>query len=161
MDFLTKIASLATGGLADSIFNVVKTYFPPDMPPEKKAEAQIAIERLAMEREKLANDAARDAEQAVNDRLRIYEGTAAELTTIPVLGPIMVFLRGAQRPIIGYATIWLDYNVFAGTWRLEPGAQENCFWVINVLVLGFLFGERALRNLAPVIQVLTQRPTAK
>jgi len=162
MDFLSKIANVATGGLAETILDAVKTYFPPDMPAEKKAELQIAIERLAMEREKNANDAAREAEQAVNDRLKLYEGTAAELATIPVLGPIMVFARGALRPLIGYATIWLDYNVFAGTWRLEPGAQENCFWVINVLVLGFLFGERALRNLAPVLQVLTSRgPIAK
>lgn len=157
-DFLTKIANVATGGLAGTILETVKAYFPPDMPAEKKAEMQISIERMVMEREKNAADAARDAENAFNERLRQYEGTAAELATIPVLGPIMVFLRGAQRPIIGYATIWLDYNVFSGVWKLEPGAQENCFWVINALVLGFLFGERALRNLAPVLQTLTQRP---
>ena len=154
--FLEKLADVATGGLASTIFEAVKTYFPPDMPPEKKAEMQIAIERIAMEREKNVNDAIRESEQAINDRIKIYEGTASDLTAIPVLGTIMLFLRGAQRPIIGYVTIYLDYMVFSGQWKLLPGTQESCFWIINFLVLGFLFGERALKNVAPLITEIMQ-----
>jgi hypothetical protein len=156
MGFLDKLASVATGGLAGAVLDVVKTYFPPDLSAEKKAEMQVAIERLAMERERNTNDAIRDSEQAINERIRAYEGTASDLASLPILGPIMLFLRGAQRPIIGYATMYLDYQVFSGTWELTPGQQESAFWVINLLVLGFLFGERAVKNVAPMITGMVQ-----
>ena len=29
---------------------------------------------------------------------------------------------------------------------------QSVFWVINFLVLGFLFGERAMRNILPLLQ---------
>lgn len=151
MGILEKIAGIATGGLAKEVFGMVKAYFPPDMPPEKQAELQLELERIAMQREKNTNDAMREAEQAINERIKVYEGTASDLSAIPVLGSVMLFLRGSQRPIIGYATIWLDYQVFSGGWNLMPGPQESSFWIINFLVLGFLFGERALKNVAPLI----------
>lgn len=151
MAFLEKIADIATGGLAKEVFGMVKAYFPPDMPPEKQAEVQLGLEQIAMQREKNVNDGVRDAEQAINERIKVYEGTASDLAAIPILGAVMLFLRGAQRPIIGYATIWLDYQVFSGVWKLEAGPQESSFWIINFLVLGFLFGERALKNVAPLI----------
>jgi hypothetical protein len=136
--------------------DVVKTYFPPEMSPEKRAEMQLALGRLELERERATNDAIRDSEQAINERIRAYEGTASDLSSLPLLGPLMLFLRGAQRPIIGYATIWLDYQVFSGAWELAPGQQESAFWVINLLVLGFLFGERAVKNVAPLLTNLMQ-----
>jgi hypothetical protein len=39
---------------------------------------------------------------------------------------------------------------FMGRWQLSE-AQESALWVINFLVLGFLFGERAVQNVAPLI----------
>jgi len=151
MNFFAKIASIATGGLAQQVIGVVEKYFPPDLSPEKKAEIQIALERVQMEREKNANDASREAEQSLNQRIREHEGTASDLKTIPYLGPLMIFLRGAQRPIIGYGTIYLDFQVFSGSWSLVPGTQESAFWIVNLLVLGFLFGERAVKNVAPLL----------
>lgn len=156
MGFLDKLADIATGGLGSAVMDIVKTYFPPDISPEKRAQMQVELERLAMEREKNTNDAIRDSEQAINERIKAYEGTAADLASMPILGPLMLFLRGAQRPIIGYATIVLDYQVFSGAWKLAPGEQSSAFWVINLLVLGFLFGERAVKNVAPLIQNMMQ-----
>lgn len=152
MGVFSKIIEVATGGLGGQIVDLVKTYIPADMPPEKKAELTLSIERLAMEREKNTNDAIRDSELAINERIREYEGTAKDLQAVPVLGPIMIFLRGAQRPIVGYAAVYLDYMVFSGQWDLDGLAQvESAFWVINVLVFGFLFGERAVRNVMPMV----------
>jgi hypothetical protein len=161
MSFFGKILEVATGGLAKEVSGLIQAYFPPDMTPEKKAELQVALERLMMEREKNANDAARDAEEAINERVKIYEGTAGDLSTIPILGPVMLFLRGGQRIMIGYGTVYLDFQVFSGTWKLEGGTQESCFWIINFLVLGFLFGERALRNVAPLLTQLMQAKNGK
>lgn len=161
MNFLEKIANVATGGLAGEIVGLVKSYFPPDMPPEKKAELQVAIERLAMEREKNTNDAARDAEAVINERIKSYEGTAQDVLAVPFFGPVMVFLRGGQRIVIGYGTVYLDYMVFSGSWTLKDGTQESCFWIINFLVLGFLFGERALKNLAPLLTQIMQSKGVK
>lgn len=152
MSFLSKLADVATGGLGGQIVDLVKTYLPPDMSPEKKAQLTIELERLAMEREKNTNDAIRDSELAVNERIREYEGTAKDLQALPILGPAMIFLRGAQRPIVGYVTIYLDYMIFSGQWDVSGQPQvESAFWVINMLVFGFLFGERAIRNVMPMI----------
>lgn len=161
MSFLGKIASVLTGGLAKEVFGVIKDYFPPDMSPEKKAELQLQIERIVMEREKNANDAMRDAENAINERVKSYEGTAGDVAAIPYLGPIMLFLRGGQRIVIGYGTVYLDFMVFSGTWTLKDGTQESCFWIINFLVLGFLFGERALKNVGPLLAQIMQAKGGK
>jgi hypothetical protein len=60
-------------------------------------------------------------------------------------------LRGAQRPIIGYGTMYVDYMVFSGMWKLPDGPVTNAWFLSNALVLAFLFGERAIRNVAPLI----------
>lgn len=158
MSFLDKIVDVATGGLAKQVMDTVKAYFPPDMNAQQKADLQVSLERIAMEREKNTNDAIRDSEEALNERIKMYEGTAQDVLAVPILGPIMVFLRGAQRICFGYGTIYLDFQVFSGGWKLEAGTQESCFWIVNFLVLGFLFGERAIKNVGPLIaQILSAR----
>ncbi|WP_230413519.1 hypothetical protein [Zooshikella ganghwensis] len=66
----------------------------------------------------------------------------------------MLFLRGAQRPVWGFATLYLDLCWFA-TWQLTV-QQETALTLINVLVLGFLFGERAIKNVMPLIMQVTR-----
>lgn len=102
-----------------------------------------------------------DATQQIQDdyeqRIRDLEGTAADLKTIPILGPIVIFLRGTQRPVWGYGVMWMDYNVYSGIWHLPAGSREEaCFYIINLLVLGFLFGERAIQNLMPLFERLLE-----
>jgi hypothetical protein len=90
---------------------------------------------------------ANEADREFNARIRDLEGTAADLKSLPVLGNIMLFLRGSQRPIWGFCTLFLDYQVYSGAWKLTSGTQqEAAFYIINFLVLGFLFGERAVQN---------------
>jgi len=152
MGFFEKLSNIATGGLVTEVVDLVKTYLPPEMSPEKKAELTLNLENIALTREKNLEAAIAQSEALINERIREYEGTAKDLQSVPILGPLMIFLRGAQRPVIGYATIYLDFMVFSGKWNLSTDPQlSSAFWVINVLVFGFLFGERAVRNVMPVI----------
>lgn len=145
----------AVGGIAGVILDTVKAYLPPDMSPEKKADMALAVQAQAFQHEKDVLSAAHAAEEDVNARIAMYEGTASDLKAIPFLGAIMLFARGAQRPVWGFATILMDYQVFSGAWPLKDGSQTaGAFYILNLLVLGFLFGERAIINVMPFITAM-------
>lgn len=161
MGFLSKIGDVLTGGLADTAFKAVKEYFPPDMSPEQEAQVKLQLEKMELQRRAQADKALADAEGRINERIRLYEGTASDLKAVPFLGPLMLFLRGAQRPVWGFATLYLDWLWFTDWGALTP-QQESALWVINLLVLGFLFGERAVKNVAPMMRdALVARERAK
>lgn len=157
MGILGKLIGAATGGLGKEIVSTVEKYFPPDLSPEQKALIQLEAERIENERQRQVNEAIAESEKAINERIAMYEGTAKELKTIPVLGAVMIFLRGCQRIVWGYGTLWLDYRWFSGDMGTTE-QQESALWLINLLVLGFLFGERAVKNGAPfVVDILKAR----
>jgi hypothetical protein len=139
MAIFDKIASLFGGGLVDSMLDTVKAYFPPGMTPQQEAELRLELERQ------------------VTERISLLEGTATDLRSVPVIGPIMLFMRGAQRPVWGFAVLYADMMWFSGKWGVMTTQQESALWVINLLVLGFVFGERAVANLAPVISDIMSR----
>lgn len=150
--------SMVTGGLSDRVADIVEGVVGEQLPPDKKAELRLALERETTERERVATAAASDAERNLTDRIAQLEGTAADLRAIPFLGPIILFLRGCQRPAWGFAVMFMDWKVFSASgsssagWSLPAdGPITLAFLAINVLVLGFLFGERALKNVAPLI----------
>lgn len=157
MAIFDKIASLFGGGLVDSMLDTVKAYFPPGMTPQQEAELKLGLERLAFEKQKQADAMMADAERQVTERISLLEGTATDLRSIPLLGPAMLFLRGAQRPTWGFAVMYADMMWFSGKWGVMTVQQESALWVINLLVLGFVFGERAVANLAPVISDMMSR----
>ena len=93
-----------------------------------------------------------EADQEFNQRIKDLEGTAQDLHQSGWLGKVVLFMRGAQRPLWGYFVAYMDFMVFAGYWNLNENEKlESAFWIINFLVLGFLFGERAVKNVAPMI----------
>jgi hypothetical protein len=155
MSFLTDIAGI--GGIGDKVIDAVEKYFPPDVSPEQKAQLSLAIKNIELDQQRLMDAAIASAENAINDRIASYEGTASDLKSVPVLGPFMLFLRGGQRVLIGYGTVAMDYYVFSGAWKLPEGPLTNCFWLINALVLVFLFGERAVLNVAPLLTQLMKK----
>lgn len=157
MAIFDKIASLFGGGLVDSMLDTVKAYFPPGMTPQQEAELKLELERLAFEKQKQADSMLADAERQVTERISLLEGTATDLRSIPVIGPIMLFMRGAQRPAWGFAVLYADMMWFSGRWGVLTQQQESALWVINLLVLGFIFGERAVANIAPVIGDMMSR----
>lgn len=156
MGFFSGLMEVATGGLGKTIVDTITKYFPPDMTPEQKANIELAAQQIELQRTLQFNQAQNEAEKTLNERIAMYEGSAADLKTIPILGALMLFLRGAQRPVWGFATIFLDYQVFSATWKLYDPIISNAFWVVNFLVLGFLFGERAVTNIMPFITNMIQ-----
>lgn len=158
MSFLSAIGGILGGekGLGGTILDAVKSYFPPDMSPEQKAQMEMAIKTAADKQANIVMDKAMEADKAVTDRIAKLEGTATDLLQLPVVGRFIMFLRGCQRPIWGFATLYLDFLWFT-EWKLTD-RQETALIVINVLVLGFLFGERTIKNLEPLLlQVFGQK----
>lgn len=147
------LTNALTGGLADTLFDAIKTYFPPEMPLEEKGKLMLQLQRLELEKKQQADEVLLDAERELTQRISQLEGTAKDLKTIPYLGGLVIFMRGCQRPIWGFFTLWLDYQWFSH-WTLSSH-QQQALIAINLLVLGFLFGERAAKNIAPwIIQAI-------
>lgn len=149
MGIFSKITDALGGSFVKEIVGVAKEYFPPDMSPEKKAEMEIRLAELAMEKQRNLDVAILESEREITNRIASLEGTAQDLRSIPVVGPIMLFLRGMQRQIWSYGTIYCDFMWFSGKWQVTS-QQESALWIINFLVLGFLFGERAIQNVMPL-----------
>lgn len=158
MTILGNVLSAITGGgsdAADSIgtglVKAIEDYFPPNITPEQKVSIQLAADNFGLQKTVQLATLASTAEKEMDDRIAMYEGSASDLKAIPILGPVMLFLRGAQRPVWGFATIYIDYAVFSGLWKLSDPMVQNAFWIHNTLVLGFLFGERAVTNIMPYV----------
>jgi len=160
MSLLKGIADFVSGGLFKEVKEVIKDYFPPDMSPQQQAELQIKLGELEQKKLQQASQLIMDAETNLTQRIATLEGSAQDLRAIPIVGPLVIFLRGLQRPVWGYMTLYIDVMWFSGKWKMED-QQESAMWIINLLVLGFLFGERAIQNLAPLISELMQKKTPK
>ena len=131
------------GDLFESGVNLVKHFFPGKMSEEQESQAQFAAQQMA-------NSFVAQAQSQFDSRVKELEGTAKDLQQSGVVGRIIVFLRGVQRPAWGFATLYIDYQWFAGLWVFNE-AQSNAVYLINLLVLGFLFGERTIKNLEPLL----------
>lgn len=150
MGMLDFLSGGVGGKLAEGAMDLIKGRF-----PSKMSEAD--EKGLEMDLLSLNNNHVKDLEVIANQdraeyntRIKEMEGTAADLKTIPIIGPIIIFLRGMQRPVWGFATLFMDFKWFSGGWALDE-QQTNAMYLINLLVLGFLFGERAIKNLEPLI----------
>lgn len=150
MSLLKDVTEFFGGSLFKEIKEGIMSYFPPDMTPQQKAEAERGVQEFLHEKEKEANRQLNEAANQLDKRIAEQEGTAKDLKAIPVLGSIIIFLRGAQRPVWGFATMWMDFKWFFGSHTFTE-QQQTAMIVINVLVLGFLFGERTIKNLEPLI----------
>lgn len=151
MGVLSKLMNLLSGGFSSKIVDTVRDYFPPSMSDKEKREFELKLMEISQAQEIELLKAANTAEAEFNQRIKDLEGTAADLKQIPILGSIILFMRGCQRPIFGVFTLIMDYLVFSGAWIIEKDSRlESAFFAINLLVLGFLFGERAVKNVMPL-----------
>jgi hypothetical protein len=160
MSLLTKLTDIVGGSLFGSVKDLITEYFPPDMSPEKKAELRQKIDEMEFKKQLAILDAAADAEKTLNQRIAEQEGTASDLRQMPILGRLVLFLRGLQRPAWGFFVMYIDYEWFTNPSTRMMGEQvvqsfteqqQTALIVINLLVLGFLFGERTVKNLEPLI----------
>jgi len=92
-----------------------------------------------------------EADSQLTKRMNDYEGTASDLKSLPVLGPIMLFMRGMQRLVISYGTTYLDYLWLTGGLGALPDLQQRLLFTASLLVFVVLFGERAIQNVAPLL----------
>lgn len=150
MSFLSKVTDVLGGSLFGSVKELITEYFPPDMTPQQKAELQSRIDELEFKKRMAILEAAADAEKTLNMRIAEQEGTAKDLKQLPVIGRVVLFLRGLQRPLWGFFTMYLDFKWFTEN-PAHTEQQQTALIVINLLVLGFLFGERTVKNLEPLI----------
>ena len=157
MSIFGKVAEFVGGGLFKEIKETAMAYFPPDMSPQQRAEAELAIERVAMEKQMQADKILTEAANQLDRRISEQEGTAKDLLALPIVGRLMLFVRGIQRPTWGFATLYIDYRWFFDASANFSEQQELALTVINLLVLGFLFGERAVKNLEPLILKIFDR----
>ena len=150
MGILSNLSNIVGSSIFKEAKDVIMAYWPPDLPPERRVELEIKLNEVEATKQKQINEALAESERAITERTALLEGSAQDLRALPVIGPLVLFLRGLQRPLWGYATLYGDGMWFMGRWELSQ-QQESALWVINFLVLGFLFGERAVQNLTPFI----------
>ena len=154
---MSKLLQKATDFIGGSLFKEIRegvmAYFPPKMSEQERMQAEAGIARLLADKKKQADEALAEAGKQLDARIAEQEGTAKDLKTIPILGHIVLFARGAQRPIWGFATLYLDFQWLSGPTQFSD-QQQTALIVINLLVLGFLFGERTVLNLQPLIMAV-------
>tara|TARA_B100000780_G_scaffold131883_1_gene92478 strand:- start:5621 stop:6091 length:471 start_codon:yes stop_codon:yes gene_type:complete len=150
VSFLDKAADFIGGSLFGEIKDTVMAYFPPDMNPQERAKAELQIQAMLHAKQIEANKVLADAAVQLDRRISEQEGTAKDLLALPWLGRIVIFARGLQRPVWGFATLYMDHQWFFGNFKFDE-QQQTAMIVINSLVLGFLFGERAMKNLEPLL----------
>ena len=150
MSILAKLTDFVGGSLFKEIKDTVVQYLPPDMTPQQKAEAELKLQELLHKKQIDAQKILNESAAQLDARIREQEGTAKDLKTIPILGSIILFARGCQRPFWGFFTAYLDYKWLVGG-VVYTEMQELALVALNVLVLGFLFGERTVQNVLPLI----------
>lgn len=148
--FFTKVVDFFSGGIGGKLVEEIAKHFPPGMSEAEKANAKLAIAQLDHERQVELLKLAKESDELFNQRIRDLEGTASDLKSVPFIGPVVLFARGTQRPLWGFATMYIDYKWFSHQWTFDD-QQAAAAYVINILVLGFLFGERALANVLPYV----------
>lgn len=146
------VAKFFGGDTGKEVVGFIRDRFPGKMSEAELAEVAAETDKREMEREKNVMDWAREQDQQFFTFTKDMEGTAADLRTIPYVGGLIIFLRGAFRPIFAYFTLYLD-----AVWMLTETSdswtdqQNTAMIVINVVVLVFFFGERTVKNLMPLI----------
>lgn len=103
----------------------------PDPEQAAKAKAEFAMQASKMEEADI---------NSFRDFMLAYEGQGDKVH------PYIQILRGSVRPILTYSLAATFVYGYANPTAIDPEAMTMLFQ-LNLLSLGFWFGERALRNL--------------
>lgn len=158
--FKNILASLFSGknSIIEKVGNVVDKFV---TTKEEKAQIKLELSQALHKAEIEVRELTHKEVQAFNQRIKNLEGTASDLIQAGFFGKVILFARGAQRPLWGYATMYFNWKYFNGDLVLSDKG-EQLLYIIDVLVLGFIFGERAVKNILPLIrQFLEQRQVNK
>jgi hypothetical protein len=129
-----------------AVFNLVNKgldKFVPDKMDEKDKE------ELKQNMEMFVAKEARTESSAFRDFVVQYEGAAKDVPRL------IVILRSLIRPVFTILVGWLDYIYFTGH-GFTP-EQGDLLKAVNVIVLFFWFGERAVTNSGIVEKLLARK----
>lgn len=119
---------------------------------EEKKRIADGVENIVAKKVSDLKAAKTDVQHGVENTIERLAQTTRDLEKIPYFGKAGLFLRGMQRTIWGFSLLYIDLKVLSGSWQVKEGSiTESTFWLINLLILGFLFGERAAKNIMPMI----------
>lgn len=152
MSFLGAVGKFLSGGTGEAIVGFVRDRWPPSMSDQQRAEMEALLTEATRDYELKLQQLAAAQDAEFNQRIKDLEGTAADLKGVWLLGPIVIFLRGLQRPVWGYCTLYLDFVWFTTDTSGWSEQQATAMIVINLIVLFFLFGERAAKNIMPLVK---------
>lgn len=120
---------------------------------DKMSEAE--REELKFKMAAYTMEEARKRDSEFRDFVVEYEGAARDYREIPVIGPFMMMLRGIIRPAFTVLVGYLDWIYFTGP-EIWTGEQSGLLKAVNIIVLMFWFGERAVKN-SGVMDLLLKR----
>jgi hypothetical protein len=157
---------LQSEALGKALSDKISPVLPTTLTPEEKTSITSAVSDVARQYEMELLEITRKQDNEVAEQIKELEGIERDLQGGSWLGSVLRLLRGSQRLVWGYAVLVIDFMVFSGSWSLadktkQLGAEAStivgqpiisAFWVINLLVLAVLFGERAVMNLLPIIR---------
>lgn len=150
------LAGFIPGG--SEIVKLVEKVIPDKMSEEEKVRLELEIEKSSTDRKIQLLDKWNEYDRQFQDFTKDMEGTAGDLKSIPVIGHIIILLRGAFRPLCCYSVLFTFIKVLSGSWNLDAMYTTNAnqawslLWIITLLVFTFVFGERAIQNLMPLIE---------
>lgn len=148
MSFIGNLIGTVTGVLPEALSKILDRVLPDKLTEEEKAQVKAQVAAATREHELTVLKLANEADAEFNRRIVELEGTAKDLKAIPIIGPIVLLLRGAFRPLFAYGVLIWDWKMFSGDWMIQ---DREIILAINVLVLGFFFGERAVKNVMPLL----------
>ena len=126
------------GGIADKAFDRLW----PDKTEADKAKAALLAEAAKLEHADI---------QSFRDFVVAYEGSGDKVT------PGLQLLRGSVRPVITYALFGLLAYGFVNPDKINPETM-NLVFNLNIISMGFWYGERALKNLnLDITQIVSNR----
>jgi len=147
------IKTLLTGAVGDRIAGILDRVAPEKLSEAEKARIKMEVDAVEHEQRIEIIEKIQDEVAAFYQLIKDLEGTAKDLMQFGFLGKVVIFLRGIQRPLFGFGTFVWDWIYFSTPGDYDPD-KTKILLVINLLVLGFLFGERAIKNLTPVIMMI-------
>lgn len=154
----SKLLNFLSGGLVEKGLALGSKFVrDKDQAAQFAHEFRTLVHETATEAARRADEHDLERERMFNERTIQMEGTAKDLQALPIAGPIVIFLRGAFRPLFAYFTAYLDFRYYVGgmDWTDQ---QQTLLLTVNALVLTFFFGERALKNILPhVAQVFVAK----
>jgi len=144
------VKTLLTGQVGKRIEGILDRIVPEKLSEAEKAQIRMEISEIEHEQQMEVLSMIQSETAEFNQRIKDLEGTAKDLSQFGFFGRVIIFLRGVQRPLFGFGVFIWDWFYFS-----EPAdftsEQSKLLFVVNLLVLGFLFGERAVKNVAPII----------